>query len=300
MKLKRFVVNGSTYYYVRNVQGDIIKILDGNMEEVVEYKYDTWGNVIGMEGSDYGKWVGSLNPFRYRGYYYDDESGLYYIQSRYYNPEWGRFMNLDGIIFDDNFYRNLNLYHYCKNNPVGNYDIAGNWVMSVGISANATAVIGISSSVAIVWDDNGNIGIQTTNGGLTLVEQWEETEYFGLLDAGVGLTYSWVPTADTIFDMEGYAYQIGGSAGSGLPYIGIDAIRLGEDTTNPLALDGAQVSLGVGVGVDAHVSKTYTDKTIILVEGNKNSSSSSTNKPKYVGEAKGGQGTKGCGGVWYY
>ena len=269
------------------------------MEEVVEYKYDTWGRVIGMEGSDYGKWVGSLNPFRYRGYYYDDETGLYYIQSRYYNPEWGRFMNLDGIIFDDNFYRNLNLYHYCKNNPVGNYDIAGNWVMSVGLSANATALFGISSSVAIVWDDNGNIGIQITNSALPASDEALRTEYFGLLDAGVGLTGAVIPTADTIFDMEGYAYQLGGSGGSGFPYFGIDAIRLGE-TLNLFKLDGAQATVGVGAGVDIHYSKTYTEKTIVLVEGNKNSSSSTTNKPTYVGEAKGGQGTKGCAGVWYY
>ena len=268
------------------------------MEEVVEYKYDTWGRVIGMEGSDYGKWVGSLNPFRYRGYYYDDETGLYYIQSRYYNPEWGRFMNLDGIIFDDNFYRNLNLYHYCKNNPVGNYDIAGNLVMSIGISSNVTAAFGIMGSGAIVWDDNGNIGIQITRAGLPMLEMTEGTSYIGGIDVGLGLTASLVPTADTIFDLEGYAMQAGGSIG-GLPYFGIDAISLGKemDTDPP---DGIQISGGVGFGVDAHSVASKTEKTIILVEGNKNSSSSTTNKPTYVGQAKGGQGTKGSGGVWYY
>ena len=106
------------YYYVRNMQGDIIKILDGNMEEVVEYKYDTWGNVIGMEGSAYGQWVGSLNPFRYRGYYYDDETGMYYLKTRYYNPEWGRFLNAD-ISLLSNLKNNIhNLYAYASNNPV--------------------------------------------------------------------------------------------------------------------------------------------------------------------------------------
>ena len=124
-----FIVNGSTYYYVRNVQGDIIKILDGNMEEVVEYKYDTWGNVIGMEGSDYGKWVGSLNPFRYRGYYYDDESGLYYLQSRYYNPEWSRFINADISLLGNVGASLHNLYAYASNNPVVFSDPAGMGVL---------------------------------------------------------------------------------------------------------------------------------------------------------------------------
>ena len=129
MKLKRFVVNGSTYYYVRNVQGDIIKILDGNMEEVVEYKYDTWGNVIGMEGSEYGKWVGSLNPFRYRGYYYDDESGMYYLQSRYYAPEWGRFINADGTLIGNIGSSVHNIFAYASNNPVVFSDPSGTYVI---------------------------------------------------------------------------------------------------------------------------------------------------------------------------
>ena len=124
-QLVGFIVNGSTYYYVRNVQGDIIKILDGNMEEVVEYKYDTWGNVIGMEGSDYGKWVGSLNPFRYRGYYYDDEIGMYYLITRYYNPEWGRFLNADISLLGNVGVHLHNIFAYASNNPVVYSDTTG-------------------------------------------------------------------------------------------------------------------------------------------------------------------------------
>ena len=130
-RLIGFIVNGSTYYYVYNTQGDIIKILDGNMEEVVEYKYDTWGNVIGMEGSDYGKWVGSLNPFRYRGYYYDDETSLYYLYSRYYNPECGRFLNADGTIIGNIGSSVHNILAYASNNPVMNYDSGGYIVCTI-------------------------------------------------------------------------------------------------------------------------------------------------------------------------
>ncbi len=128
-RLIGFIVNGSTYYYVRNVQGDIIKILDGNMEEVVEYKYDTWGRVIGMEGSDYGKWVGSLNPFRYRGYYYDDETGMYYLITRYYNPEWGRFINADGTLIGNIGSSVHNIFAYASNNPVVFSDPSGTYVI---------------------------------------------------------------------------------------------------------------------------------------------------------------------------
>ena len=95
------------------------------MEEVVEYKYDTWGNVIGMEGSDYGKWVGSLNPFRYRGYYYDDETGMYYLITRYYNPEWGRFLNADISLLGNVGNSLHNLYAYAANNPVVYSDPSG-------------------------------------------------------------------------------------------------------------------------------------------------------------------------------
>ena len=99
------------------------------MEEVVEYKYDTWGNVIGMEGSDYGKWVGSLNPFRYRGYYYDDETGMYYLQSRYYNPEWSRFINADGSLIGNIGSSVHNIFAYASNNPVVFSDPSGTYVI---------------------------------------------------------------------------------------------------------------------------------------------------------------------------
>ena len=95
------------------------------MEEVVEYKYDTWGRVVGMEGSAYGQWVGSLNPFRYRGYYYDDESGMYYLTTRYYNPEWCRFLNADGIICANQDLMSFNLFVYCSNNYVNYCDPSG-------------------------------------------------------------------------------------------------------------------------------------------------------------------------------
>ena len=84
--------NGTKYSYVKNLQGDVIAIINARGGTVVEYKYDAWGNILSVTGS-MASTLGAVNPFRYRGYYYDTESGFYYLQSRYYDPQVGRFLN---------------------------------------------------------------------------------------------------------------------------------------------------------------------------------------------------------------
>ena len=86
--------NDIDYFYVYNLQGDVVALIDANGTQVVEYGYDAWGNPISKTGS-LAATIGPLNPFRYRGYVYDEETGLYYLRSRVYNPEWKRFMNAD-------------------------------------------------------------------------------------------------------------------------------------------------------------------------------------------------------------
>jgi RHS repeat-associated protein len=85
---------GTVYYYVTNMQGDVIGIIRGNGTQVVAYRYDAWGNVKEVSGSMSGT-LGKANPLRYRGYVYDEETKLYYLESRYYDPEVGRFINAD-------------------------------------------------------------------------------------------------------------------------------------------------------------------------------------------------------------
>ncbi len=88
-----FKYGGEVNYYVKNLQGDIIGILDQNYNEIVTYEYDSWGKLLsikdnlGNEITDETN-IGIINPFRYRGYYYDTEAELYYLNSRYYNPRW--------------------------------------------------------------------------------------------------------------------------------------------------------------------------------------------------------------------
>ena len=81
------------------------------------YIYDAWGNILSITGSMAGT-LGQVNPFRYRGYYYDTETGLYYLNSRYYDAEVGRFINADGIIGANGGIVGYNMFAYCNNNPI--------------------------------------------------------------------------------------------------------------------------------------------------------------------------------------
>ena len=114
-------LNGTEYYYIRNGQNDIIGLYDGNGTQVVSYTYDAWGKLISTTGS-LASTVGAKNPYLYRGYRYDAETGLYYLQSRYYNPELSRFINADGYIGQPGILLSHNLFAYCMNNPVNMTD----------------------------------------------------------------------------------------------------------------------------------------------------------------------------------
>lgn len=119
--------NGNYYYYLYNLQGDVIAIMDDYANEVAEYYYDTWGKQLGCYGT-MSQTLGKLNPFRYRGYVYDEETGLYYLRSRYYNPEWGRFISSDDAIDITMPLFGANIYSYCINSPVMHTDSDGNLI----------------------------------------------------------------------------------------------------------------------------------------------------------------------------
>ena len=119
--------NGMAYYYRKNLQGDITGILDPDGEQVVSYTYDAWGNPTSCTGS-LASTIGQKNPFRYRGYYYDTESGLYYLNSRYYDPEVGRFINADEGISLIQGILGANIFAYCNNCPVLYEDNLGTFI----------------------------------------------------------------------------------------------------------------------------------------------------------------------------
>lgn len=120
--------NGYTYYYVTNLQGDVIGIKDGSGNQVVSYAYDAWGKLLYRTNTQ----LADFNPLRYRGYAYDWETGLYYLQSRYYNPEWGRFINWDVYAATGQGFVGNNMFAYCGNNPVGRSDDGGDkWTYEI-------------------------------------------------------------------------------------------------------------------------------------------------------------------------
>ena len=141
--------NGVRYIYCKDVFGNITAILDENENVVVKYDYDAWGNhrVLNSAGAVITdtQHIGHKNPFRYRGYYYDTETGLYYLKSRYYDPETCRFINMDSVEYADPTYlHGLNLYAYCNNNPIMYVDPNGNffWLLVVlGLGAVAGGIL---------------------------------------------------------------------------------------------------------------------------------------------------------------
>ena len=115
-------LNGTPYTYVKNLQGDIVGLIDSTGALVVEYKYDAWGKPIYEAGSLLST-LGNLNPFWYRGYVWDEETELYYLRSRYYSAQQARFVSVDAIVSDGLV--GLNLFAYCQNNPVVSADSTG-------------------------------------------------------------------------------------------------------------------------------------------------------------------------------
>ncbi|MDE5888408.1 MAG: hypothetical protein K2H20_00135, partial [Bacilli bacterium] len=147
-ELLGFVYKSKTYYYHKNMFGDIIGILDSNYNEIVKYSYDSWGALVNITDNSNIN-LGAINPFRYRSYYYDEETQLYYLNSRYYNPQIGRFINVDGEMsgVGDNL-RGYNLFEYTFNNPISLIDEDGDWpklkniVTKIAKAAVVVAAIG--------------------------------------------------------------------------------------------------------------------------------------------------------------
>ena len=152
--------NGTEYYYVTNLQGDVTAILNSSGTAVVQYTYDAWGNILTTTGT-MASTLGVHNPLRYRGYVFDSETSLYYLQSRYYDPEIGRFLNADDVAYlgADGTLLSYNLFAYCGNNPVMGYDPTGHWdwelfgkvvVTTVIVAACLTGVGAIAAAAAVV------------------------------------------------------------------------------------------------------------------------------------------------------
>ena len=163
------------YWYEKNLQGDVVAVYGNDGTPLIFYHYDAWGN-IKTEHSD--NWSASstanLNPFLYRGYYYDSELGMYYLKSRYYDPAICRFINADDIsnLSANGDFASYNLYAYCGNNPVARADDGGEfWNYVIGavvggvVSAVTTAVQSYKETGEVNWQSTIIAGVVGAVGG---------------------------------------------------------------------------------------------------------------------------------------
>ena len=157
------------YFFGKNAQGDVICI------------YDAWGNILSTTGS-MASTLGAANPFRYRGYYYDTESGLYYLNSRYYDPQVGRFINADGIVGSNADITGYNMFGYCNNNPVMHTDTNGYWFFDWEDVTNAWN--GICDAVSDTWNeaiewasDAWDATVEWTSNAWDVTTEWVSAAY---------------------------------------------------------------------------------------------------------------------------
>ncbi len=170
------VIDGKYYYYVRNIQNDIVALVDESGKTVVNYVYDSWGKLLSITGS-LKDTVGIQNPFRYRGYYYDNETGMYYLKNRYYDPGLRRFICSDemGSLDIQENIDDCNLYSYCDNNPIARKDTEGDvWVhllIGAAIGAGVSVAVEVTSQIietrSIKELDMKNVAIAAGTGAIS-------------------------------------------------------------------------------------------------------------------------------------
>ena len=254
--------NGTKYHYLHNLQCDIVGIVDASGTIVVEYKYDTWGKIIGRTGS-LASTLGYLNPFRYRGYVYDEETGLYYLRSRYYNPEWGRFVNADIWVVSGNDLHSVNMYAYCLNNVINGIDSNEmawlqailNWtsqqivrpivnsIEAIVGDVDMTITVGFSASVSLgFWSYSASAGISINFEGNMGVNVSVATA-ITTGDASASINgFMTVTNAPTIKALEGESTQVGVSGAFG-GSVSVDGVAFTSDGTDYFGL-----SVAVGYG----------------------------------------------------
>ena len=191
-----FRTGNKNYLYRKNVFGDVTEIYSDNGTLVGKYSYTAFGECI-VKVNEGG--IAEKNPIRYRGYYYDTETSLYYLKTRYYDPEVGRFMTIDGIEYlDPETINGLNLYAYCGNNPVMNIDPEGKAFLTIFLITLVAGVVIGGTIAGVKGYKNGERGwglVKTIAkgsfkggiiGGLTAVLIYALPEIGSFLGASLG------------------------------------------------------------------------------------------------------------------
>ncbi|MBO5736976.1 MAG: RHS repeat-associated core domain-containing protein [Clostridia bacterium] len=209
----------NVYYFDKNTLGDIIAIRNQNGNIVAMYKYDAWGNITYQYGS-----VAELNPFRYRGYYYDTETGFYYLQTRYYDPTICRFINADNyelVATLSSVPGQLNMYAYCNNNPIIYTDETGESFLLTAIIVGAIIGAAIGGTVAgISAAQNGEDAL-----GVTLAV-FEGIFVGGVIGGAAGALVGVAPTIGASLST-----MMSGTAGAGVMAMSAEAYLVAAGAT---------------------------------------------------------------------
>ena len=184
-ELQSVTESNKEYYYIKDITGNIIKIKDEEGNSIVEYKYDAYGKVEKtiIENNNVSKY----NPFIYKGYYYDEETELYYCNTRYYSPEIGRWISIDDVDYlDPESVSGLNLYCYCMNDPINYADPSGHSVILALclFAVSSLAMWGVSE----LFGAQIAGGIGSISGGATAISTGISLCAFGPWGIVVGIT----------------------------------------------------------------------------------------------------------------
>jgi RHS repeat-associated protein len=214
-------VDGQEYFYIRNLQGDVTAITDSSGAIVVEYKYDSFGNIVDTSvGSGYEE-ILEHNSYTYRGYRQDKETNWYYLQSRYYNAETGRFINSDVYIGTEGLPQSTNIFAYTFNNPINYIDPNGDWGFTIRINWKTSTVaniidIAIAAAGLIAAVGSFTVLVKLIKAGRKMIYTKIKK---ALISAGLAIATSLLNTAFSVINLFSDLSSLGGLVAHGLDYM---------------------------------------------------------------------------------
>ncbi|MBP5551260.1 MAG: RHS repeat-associated core domain-containing protein [Bacilli bacterium] len=250
--------NGATsrYYFIKNILGDVVKIVDSSGIVRVTYEYSAYGDVLSISGS-YASTIGNLNPIRYRSYYYDDDTEMYYLKTRYYNPNWCRFISSDNINYlEYDNPLNISLFRYCANNPVMNVDPDGTWIWIVILASIAIAATAHDMYQIFRSDEDKKVSYSIQNGEVIIKNSREILTPWVKYIYSIYLNHINADTKDMIkgtsmgMEFEWWVHNAAYYIGSGLKLLGVKKL-FGLDIDEPL-VSAESVNIGKSIYADKH------------------------------------------------